>query len=1610
MPAFAPWDADWENIVRVPDLLAIIRHSARSALWVAMLGLLAAAPVSVATQTAKDPSSASVPPASPNTRSAGVPPASPTTRSAGVSPASSITIDDVLKSFASPPRAYSPVPIWWWSGERLDIRRLEWQMDRMAEGHVYNTVILNLAPTGPLYGSSPDSPPFFSEGWWNILRRVLAKAKRIGMRIWLYDQLGFSTARIQDRLMERQPAWRAAELAVVQKDITGPEMVRMTAPGKALAACAVRLGPDGNPTGEPLHLSASLAEGRLVKQMPAGRFRIMLFYEGRGGYDYMNPTAAGKLINYVHGEFERKLKPYLGSTIPGTFQDELPPMNRWTRGFLDEFRKRKGYDLRPVLPMLWYDLGRRTAKVRCDVADVQADLLERAFFRPLYAWHSRHGMICSYDQMTRDADPIEANRYYVDYMRTMRWFQAPGNDQNGTAKPHSSIAHLYGRHRVWLEGFYNSGWGQTLEELADRIHAFYAQGANLYNPHAWYYTTLAGWWEWAPPCTSFRQPYWAHYSLFADYVSRLSYVLTRGHHVCDVAVLYPSSTVHSATTYAGATSDPAKGARDAYWAICKALEASGIDYDILDEASLLRGKAESGFLAVGSERYRCVVLPSATVLNRPSLSKLAAIAADGGIVAALGDTPSASPEYGSDDPIIVRTARALFGAGLEPLRRVGRGTVVRSERDADALANLIGGRVPAHASGVKRYLHRRVGDADVYLLIGSPTRGADKEVILKGSGVATLADPWTGVIRPLPSHPSGAGRIAVRVPFDSAHAAFVIVTPQRIKTRRPTTNAGLIPASGRIGRRDTKATDAEAKPLPPIVLDDEWRTALVPTLDNRWGDFARPAGREALPLERRRLRYREEREGEDGIAAGWALPEHTDDQWETVTAGYGLRWWISRPQIGDRPLRLPGPDDGEWRPDETVWQPAVFSLRLGIEKDPVYAQWLGPKGRVPDEFLDFGTAPTGTVRFAVTFVHVPEGRDVVIRTGVGDARIAVNGTWLPAGPLTRARLLAGYNAVTAQFRHTSAAPLRTYVHIGPDGVETAGPAWVWTDANGDVSDCYARKVIVLPEQPTWATLSITADNGYEAYVNGTRVGRDVGSGADHWSLAERYSIARYLRKGRNVIAVRGMNLGGPAGILASIRYGFGPRPTQDGETSADSLASGQPPIVTDASWKVAARAPAGWIGLRFDDGAWKPARVVGIHPCEPWGAIQSLQRSTPGVLPGSAWLNGSALPWTPDLVIDALPGMQKRVGWYRFITPPGTSRIIVPTRGRFRIFLDGRELLHNGDGRVDVPLDLQEHSQVCAIRVEQPAGRYGGGAFEEPIRFTVGIGAMKTGEWSRLGLAHYSGGVRYVQEVQIPASYVGAPLALDLGRVRGTAQVAINGKPAGVRLWRPYRFDITDLLKAGLNRIEVTVYNTLGPYFGAGFPTPYVLPGQEVSGLFGPVKITGPPAPPPAAPVLTGLTNVALAANGATARASSEHASGWYLADSVVAGHTTGERWARGGGWNDATESEFPDWLEVSLAEPAEIRAVRVLTLEPAERYGIRDFDVEVRRGDAWVTCAEVRDNEEAAVVVPVPSVRSDRVRIVIHASNDDAYSRIVAVGVYAPSPDAGPTPERKSP
>ena len=78
------------------------------------------------------------------------------------------------------------------------------------------------------------------------------------------------------------------------------------------------------------------------------------------------------------------------------------------------------------------------------------------------------------------------------------------------------------------------------------------------------------------------------------------------------------------------------------------------------------------------------------------------------------------------------------------------------------------------------------------------------------------------------------------------------------------------------------------------------------------------------------------------------------------------------------------------------------------------------------------------------------------------------------------------------------------------------------------------------------------------------------------------------------------------------------------------------------------------------------------------------------------------------------------------------------------------------------------------------------------------------------GFENKSGTVRYEGTTQLEKKNIERSIWLDLGNAYETAEVFVNGKSAGVRICKPYRFELTGLLKEGENRLAIEVTNTLG--------------------------------------------------------------------------------------------------------------------------------------------------------------------------------------------------------
>jgi hypothetical protein len=1272
---------------------------------------------------------------------------------------------DPWDRFAAPSPAFSPAPLWWWSGDTVTAERLRWQLERLAAGGVFNVVVMNVAPTSPLYGKDADDPPFMSEPWWELFEGVCRDARELGVRVWFYDQIGFSGANFQGQVVQRHPehAGRWIEREVLDGD--GELTLECPAGGIPVAAAALTRG----------ELVRVPLDGGVARFAGAGR--LMLFHAVERGFDYFSASACRRLFAMVHGRFEERVGHLFGSVVAGSFQDELPNLPTWSPDFAERFIAELGYDPLPRLAALWEDLGDEGARFRGDFHRLRGTLAERSFFRPLHEWHERHGLLCGFDQQigAREGEPVASSEIYGDYARTHRWFSAPGSDHHGDAKLHSSLAHHYGRPRVWIEAFHTSGWGGTLEETFDWLLPWLGAGANLYNPHATYYSTRAGWWEWAPPATDWRQPYWRHYEPFARAVSRLCSALTWGDHACEVGVLHPAATARAALRLDGA-GEAGRRAEALYLDLVGrmrwfdprpgALNRLARDFDVLDDDAVGSAVVRDGRLRIGREGYSAVVLPGCTVVEPRTAERLAEFVDAGGTLIAVGPLPRASElaarfasgaAHQVDEPDAIGDVLAAVPARV----RAPVPTLLRTDGDAGLLfvpAAFPRATLVELAADARADLHPWARD------LGYRFDPADymrpMEVVIAGAaGDVQVWEPFSGARRSAECEPVEGG---VRVRLDFADG------PCALLAWGTGGNAAPAPAPGPREQR----------------LDGEWEVAIEATLEDEWGDLAAPAGQ---------------------TVEAWDLDGG-------LHATFGPRALWAGPASGDA-LPAPGEEGG-------AWKRAEWSRSRGIHKDRIHVEFLGPSGRVPEEFLDFGPVATGQAVHLRAVVHAE--RAVATHLAVGAA--AAKEAWLDGRPVAldgAGYLAAGAVALPARpvaldLRLTATedlAALRAHFAFVADAAGYARPEWLRPAGAVAKSSVVAFTTqLSLPADPGSAQVLVGANGPCRVLVDGREVGRQ--GGFDPYGEWDRdrlqpYDLREHLSAGDHELRLELLSLGRvrPVALL-------------DGIIGTEAVRSG-------AGWSVWVDGGAAELEFRLDQ------RGDPAHG-HAW--------RRPHPVPEGDWLEpgrGTADAGARVAVTADLATATQRL---RLTAPPGASEIRVPLapgcRGEVRV--DGRAVEGQvADGELRAVLGGEGRGpRACELVVEPAPGLAGGAVLAGPVAFTVRTGRMELIDWQEAGLANHSGGVRYRRRVEL-GPLDGRSLWLDLGRVRGTAEVLVDGESAGVRVCSPYRFDLSGRIRDGEATLEVLVLNTLAPHLDAVSPTPYVFRGQRSSGLLGPVRLLG---------------------------------------------------------------------------------------------------------------------------------------------------------------------------
>ncbi len=180
--------------------------------------------------------------------------------------------------------------------------------------------------------------------------------------------------------------------------------------------------------------------------------------------------------------------------------------------------------------------------------------------------------------------------------------------------------------------------------------------------------------------------------------------------------------------------------------------------------------------------------------------------------------------------------------------------------------------------------------------------------------------------------------------------------------------------------------------------------------------------------------------------------------------------------------------------------------------------------------------------------------------------------------------------------------------------------WIWPDSpNWDIHNSYAlfRMMVELKSVPAKAPLFITADQSYQLFVNGSFVCRGPARGfQSHWPYDE-IDLRPWLKKGRNILAVRAYNPGysnfqyltqGYAGLLVAAQWGkvrvhsdAAWKSIRQSSVSGDTVPTS---LQLFSQEHIDLREESGdWTTLNFDDGAWVAPSLTRWNSA-PWFTLE----------------------------------------------------------------------------------------------------------------------------------------------------------------------------------------------------------------------------------------------------------------------------------------------------------------------------------------------------------------------------------------------------------------------
>jgi hypothetical protein len=598
-------------------------------------------------------------------------------------------VEETAKTLQAPPPEARILMRWWWFGPAVTHQELARELEAMKAAGIGGVEIQ------PVYPLTLDDPAnglrnlrFLSPEFLEALRFTERKARELGLRVdltlgsgWPFGgpkiPLELAAGRLRVEPIRQPPQLRWGERVLREFPEHGLRFIESRT-------------------------------GQMVKRAAVGAEGFVFDHYSRAALDRYLETVGQPLLNAFGPS-----RPY------AVFCDSLEVFGSdWTPDLPEEFRRRRGYDLMPLLPALTGEWNEEKARIRHDWALTLTELAEERFLRPLAEWSRRNGV--KLRAQVYGTPPVTlASQRHVDLAdgEQTQWRRLSASRWASSANHILRRSVTASETWTWL---HSPSFAATPLDVKAEADIHFIQGINQLIGHGWPYSPpqagKPGWAFYAAAVLNDHNPWWPVMPDLARYLQRVSWLLRQGEPVADVLLYVPVADIRSRFSAGSGHVSIDRSVHEVIGdeVIPQILDA-GYNFDAVDDGLLEE--------ALAGGRYRAIVLANAERMEAGTLERLAAFARSGGHVFVAGKKPRLSPGYQNreeNDRKVQAAAAALFA---EPRVR----SLAEDSQLGEALRNAFPPALEwSPRSAALAFAQRKLGDGDVFFVANTgniPWRG-----------------------------------------------------------------------------------------------------------------------------------------------------------------------------------------------------------------------------------------------------------------------------------------------------------------------------------------------------------------------------------------------------------------------------------------------------------------------------------------------------------------------------------------------------------------------------------------------------------------------------------------------------------------------------------------------------------------------------------------------------------------------------------------------------------------------------------------------------------------------------------------------------------------------